>query len=226
MRRVSQFIGWSQEAKLYYEWLMQLERLTAILGKNITPVSPGWTFVPDLNLDWPANTDGYTLYTDGFTNNDDGESNVSIPFAGTFNSNGISDTEYILSTNGYLYGVNSGQNIYGNSGDLYITPGDPLIDGDTQNFWYQNTVNGSKWKTSALVYCGRFGAQTTPYSYIINIYRDSQYQYIETRVKSNTTPFAISGPGSNGQLATTLSKVWQSPLDGSTWTYLGLGVVQ
>jgi len=36
MRKLSQQIGWSQEAKLYYEWLVQLERLTAILGKNIT----------------------------------------------------------------------------------------------------------------------------------------------------------------------------------------------
>jgi uncharacterized protein (TIGR02145 family) len=39
MRRVSQQIGWSQESQLYYQWLVQLERLTAILGKNIVPTT-------------------------------------------------------------------------------------------------------------------------------------------------------------------------------------------
>jgi hypothetical protein len=36
MRRVSQQIGWSQESKLYYYVLRQLEQLTGIYGKNIT----------------------------------------------------------------------------------------------------------------------------------------------------------------------------------------------
>jgi hypothetical protein len=48
MRRVSQFIGWSQEAKLYYEWLMQLERLTAILGKNIQPPTLSSWYITDI----------------------------------------------------------------------------------------------------------------------------------------------------------------------------------
>ena len=35
MRRVSQQIGWSQESKLYYYVLRQLEQLTSVFGKNI-----------------------------------------------------------------------------------------------------------------------------------------------------------------------------------------------
>lgn len=35
MRRVSQQIGWSQEAKLLYNVLLQLQRLTQVIGKNI-----------------------------------------------------------------------------------------------------------------------------------------------------------------------------------------------
>ena len=49
MRRVSQQIGWSQEAKLYYEWLMQLERLTAILGNNIVPPIP---VITSIKIKW------------------------------------------------------------------------------------------------------------------------------------------------------------------------------
>lgn len=71
MRRVSQQIGWSQEAKLYYEWLVQLERLTAILGNNIVPTTtttttinpnvacvtiPGWA-TANLNVTTYANGD-------------------------------------------------------------------------------------------------------------------------------------------------------------------------
>lgn len=54
MRRVSQQIGWSQEAKLYYEWLMQLERLTAIVGKNIQPPTLSSWYITDV-FDLPGN---------------------------------------------------------------------------------------------------------------------------------------------------------------------------
>ena len=50
MRRVSQQIGWSQESKLLYYVLRQFERLTAILGKNITPPLP--PVVTSLKLTW------------------------------------------------------------------------------------------------------------------------------------------------------------------------------
>jgi hypothetical protein len=36
MRRVIQQIGWSQESKLLYNVLRQFERLTGVVGKNIT----------------------------------------------------------------------------------------------------------------------------------------------------------------------------------------------
>lgn len=182
-----------------------------------------WVFTAGNTSIFPSNQDGYTLYEGGFTNNDDGDSNQSIPFAGTFYSDATPDTNYYLSTNGYFYGENAGQYIYGNQGDLYITPGDPLDDGDVQNFWYSNYTGTTRWRTSILVYCGHFGDQTNPYSYIINVYQDSQYQYIETVCKANLGDSA--GPAGFTESASTETQVWQSPLDGSTWTYLGFGTI-
>jgi hypothetical protein len=224
MRRVSQQIGWSQEAKLYYEWLLQLERLTAIVGKNIVPVSPAWTFVPGSVSTFPQSSTGYTLYEGAWTNYDDGQTVDTFPLAGDFYYNNLSNNALYLSTNGYIFPPDNSYLIYGDQGDLYLTPGDPLSDGDIQNFWYKNTVSGSKWKSSMLIYCGRFGSQSTPYSYVINLYRDSQYQYIETCCKSNTVGY--TGPNSGVVLAQTTSLVWQSPLDGSSWTLLGFGSIQ
>jgi hypothetical protein len=73
MKRVSQFIGWSEEAKLYYEWLLQLERLTApcptttttttISGDNLTlkiTNTSGFEILPsssgegDFTIEWFA----------------------------------------------------------------------------------------------------------------------------------------------------------------------------
>jgi hypothetical protein len=45
MRRVSQQIGWSQESKLYYQVLKQLERLTGIYG-SIVPTTTTTTTQP------------------------------------------------------------------------------------------------------------------------------------------------------------------------------------
>ena len=69
MRRVSQQIGWSQEAKLYYEWLMQLERLTAILGKGNVPTTTTTTTTNPalcvINPRWATTNLNVTTYANG-----------------------------------------------------------------------------------------------------------------------------------------------------------------
>jgi hypothetical protein len=182
-----------------------------------------WTFVSDEISIFPANSNGYTLYTGNWTNYDDGQTTGEIPFAGEFLSNNISDTKFILSTNGYLFGVNSEYDINANSQDLYLTPGGPLDDGDIQNFWYKNNNYYAKWKTSALVYCGHYNDETVPYSYILNVYRDGQYQYVEACCKTNVGGDA--GPNGFVENSSIATQVWQSDLDGTNWTYLGYGSI-
>lgn len=91
MRSVSQQIGWSQEAKLYYEWLVQLERLTAILGKNNVPTTSTTTTVnPNkfITLDWLTDASaGYWLSQNGAgtdpTNVDNWNIAFNLPALGT-----------------------------------------------------------------------------------------------------------------------------------------------
>jgi hypothetical protein len=58
------------------------------------------------------------------------------------------------------------------------------------------------------------------------LYRDSQYQYVETRVKSNAEgtvgPYNVPSVAQN---ASTSSRVWRGDLNGQNWTYLGTGSV-
>lgn len=194
----------------------------------IENITTAWTFVPGEISVFPTDSNGYTLYEGGWSNYDDGQTDETFPFAGDFyTSGGIVDNSAYMSTNGYIIPLNSGFQIYGNEGDLYLTPGDPLDDGDTQNFWYQNYIGASRWRTSMLVYCGRCCGspnQQTPYSYILNIYRDGQYQYVEACAKTNFVNSA--GPESNTEDSSTATQVWQSDLNGDTWTYLGFGNVQ
>lgn len=190
-------------------------------------VIPSWAFVPGEISIFPASSDGYTLYTGTWSSYDDGQTDDTFPLAGDFYGVGISDNTSFLSTNGFMIPPNSGQTINGNRGDLFITPGNSLNDGDTQNFWYQNYVGDSRWRTSILVYCGHCCDpvdQQTPYSYILNIYRDTQHQYIEACAKTNLADSA--GPNSNTQPANNISQVWQSDLGGNSWTLLGYGYVQ
>lgn len=229
MRPSSQQIGQSQKAKLLAQISKQLEKLTSVIGRNIpTPVVTSWAFTPGSNLNFPTTHEGYTLYTNGFTNNDDGQSTTTFPLAGYFyTSNGIADNESYLSTNGYIFLFNSGFQIYANQGDLFLTPGAPLNDGDIQNFWYQNTVLTNRWKTSILVYCGHCcgsPSQQTPYSYILNLYRDGNFQYIETVIKDNIG--GPAGPNTLTESASIQSQVWRSDLNGSVWTYLGFGKIE
>jgi hypothetical protein len=226
----AQQIGWSQQAKLLWQISKQLEQLTGVISKINNAPSNGWTFSPIGNLQWPVDTTGYTLYTGGWTSYDDGDATDPIAFGGEFWGNNVAETQFILSTNGLLSTSISNFQVAGNSQDLFLTPGDSLSDGDTQNFWYANSGTADKWKTSILVYCGHCCGptqQATPYSYILNIYRDTQYQYVEARVKTLQEIVGLAGISSNSitQDSTEQSKVWQGDLTGSTWNYLGNGTV-
>lgn len=209
--------------------------------KDYNAIAPrfGWRFVTD-TIAFPSSTTGYTLYSGTFTNADDGHSSTAITIP-TFASNGVSSTSLYLSTNGYVT-LNAGNGgihsqpepsngsasatIAGNPSDLWLQKGLVNTDGDTQNWYYKIDNFGSKYSIKNIVYCGTFGSSTTPKSYILNLYRDTAYQYVETRVKLNTA--GTTGPYNNpsvAQAASTTSKVWRGDLNGQNWVYLGTGSV-
>jgi hypothetical protein len=219
----------STKAQLLWNISKQLETLIKVAGNVYIPQCPAntWTFTAGDTSIFPTSTTGYTLYEGSWTQYDDGQATDPVSFAGDLLIDGSTENSFYLSTNGYFYTSNVEFDINGNQQDLYLTPGDPLDDGDTQNFWYQNTGDASKWKTSILVYCGHCCGspnQQTPYSYILNIYKDSEYQYIETVCKTNAG--GSSGPQTNPEDSDVLTQVWQSDPNGTTWTYLGFGNVQ
>lgn len=209
--------------------------------KDYNAIAPrfGWRFVTD-TIAFPSNTTGYTLYSGTFTNADDGNSSTAVTIP-TFASNGVSSTSLYLSTNGYVT-LNAGNGgihsqpepsngsasatIAGNPSDLWLQKGLVNTDGDVQNWYYKIDNFGSKYSIKNIVYCGTFGANTTPKSFILNLYRDTAYQYVETRVKLNTA--GTTGPYNNpsvAQAASTTSKVWRGDLNGQNWVYLGTGSV-
>lgn len=200
-----------------------------------------YRYDPAIFLSWPASSVGYTLYNGGFTNSDDGYSNSPITLPVAFETNSQSSTNLYLSTNGYFtLGSGSGNIIStpqdlsspaamaANPGDNWMQPGLTNNDGDIQN-WYYQTGNdgGGKYYVKNLVYAGQYGATTTPTSYIINFYRDGVYQWLETRIKSNSRGNA--GPYNSidvSQGASTTSRVWRGDLNGQNWVYMGVGTVQ
>ena len=228
----SRQIGWSTQSNLLWQISKELERLICVTAGGCSTTTTTttlpfvWTFIPSESSVFPANSDGYTLYTGAWTFFDDGQTVDSFPLGGGFSYNDLVNNVAHLSTNGYMILDNGLFDIIGNGGDLFLTPGDSLNDGDTQNFWYQSTGDLVKWKTSMLIYCGYCCGtinQETPYSYIINIYRDANFQYIETCSKTNIAD--NTGPGTNATSPSTATQVWQSDLNGTTWTLLGYGSV-
>lgn len=203
-----------------------------------TSYSDTWKYNSVTLLNWPAGSSGYTLYNGGFTSIDDGFQNTPLTVQ-TFTMNGVSSTSLYVSTNGYFtLGVGSG-GIYSspqqssnpaivgaNLGDLWLQPGLTSSDGDVQNLYYQTISNGDKYAIKLLVYCGRYGNPTNPFSYLLNFYRDSQYQWVETRAKSNV--IGNAGPYNAidvSQGASTTSRVWRGDLNGQNWVYMGTGSI-
>ena len=196
-------------------------------------LSDSWSFTESAFKAWPVDTDGYTLYTDGFSDVDDGQTNSPIyndTLGGSqifYFAGGSGYNNFNVYTNGWIQNQD-GYPIYGNNGDLYLNPGASLSDGTTQNLWYRTIGNPDKWQTSILVYCGECcgsPSEQTPYSYILNLYRDgSVNQFIETFVKSNVG--GTVGPAGYTNTPSTTSQVWRSNDDGNSWTYLGYGSVE
>ena len=199
-----------------------------------------YSYEPSVNLSWPASSAGYTLYTGGVTNADDGFTNLPITLPTSFSTNGVSSSNLYVSTNGFFtIGSGSGTILPGptqatpasmaaNPSDNWLQPGLTMTDGDVQNVYYQTgTSGGTKYFVKLLVYGGTYGAQTSPTSWIANFYRDSTYQWLEVRAKS--TLRGSVGPYnavSVAQPSSTTSRVWRGDLNGQNWVYLGTGSVK
>ena len=204
-----------------------------------TSYSDTWQYNSGSFLEWTDDTTGYTLLTGGVTANDDGYwiNPITIP---TYYTNNQTSSSLYVSTNAVItlgvgYGVccpNSPQTssnpalISGNAGDMYVNPNESLTDGTIMNTWYRITQNGDKTKIELKVFQAILSAQNSPYSYQLNLYRDSTYQWVETRVKigiaGNVGPYNdtdVSEP------ASTISGVWRGDLLGQNWVYLGSGIV-
>lgn len=191
-------------------------------------------------ISFPSTNAGYTLYAGSFTNVDDGYSTTAIALPIAFSMNSVSSTSLYVGTNGYVTlasGIGSILSspttanpavIAGNPGDQWLQPGLALSDGTTQNVYSQtNNIGSGKYNIKLIIYCGQYAATSTPQSYVLNFYKDNIYQWVETRVKSNTRggdagPYNVT---SVAQLASTTSKVWRGDLTGRNWVYLGTGSV-
>lgn len=197
-----------------------------------------WQFNSLATLPWTDSTVGYTLLTGGVTAVDDGwwVNQITIP---TFYTNNQTSPNLFVNTNGHVT-LGQGYSAFpstpqassnpalmaGNPGDLYVNPGTVLSDGTTMNAYYKITQNGDKLKIELKIFQASLSAQNTPYSYQLNLYRDSTYEWLETRVKTN--PTGNAGPYNAidvSQPASTTSRVWRGDLLGQNWVYLGTGTV-
>jgi uncharacterized delta-60 repeat protein len=197
-----------------------------------------YTYNPITELSWPSSSSGYTLYSGSFTDFDDGYTSTPITLPVTFFTNGQSSTSLYVSTNGYFTigtgssGILTGPtqanpaSMAGNPEDLWLEPGTVNSDGDIQNVYYQTGINAGGYYVKLLIYSGLYAEITTPSSYLINFYRDINYQWLETRVKLNTQ--GNVGPYNSPSVAqtpSTVSRVFRGDLNGLNWTYLGTGSV-
>ena len=204
-----------------------------------TSYSDTWKYDSVNNLPWTDDTTGYTLLTGGVTAVDDGYwvNPITIP---TFYTNNQTSPSLYISTNavvtlGVGYGTccpSSPQTssnpalISGNAGDMYANPGVALTDGTIMNAYYKITQNGDKTQIELKVFQAILSAQNSPYSYQLNLYRDSTYQWVETRVKTGIA--GNVGPYNNidvSQPASQTSQVWRGDLFGQNWVYMGTGTV-
>jgi hypothetical protein len=191
-----------------------------------------------LTMSWITGTSGFTVYSGPITNIDDGFASTPINIP-TFFMNGTSYSTIYMSTNGFFsFGAGSGNiisspqqlsnppAIAGNPSDQWFNRGTTLDDGDVTNLWYKITNDVYRTKVEFIVFLSSFSARTSPRSFLMNIYRDSQYQWLETRVKSvssgNVGPYNTIDVTS---VASTNSKIWRSDLNGQNWQYMGVGSI-
>ena len=207
-----------------------------VISRNI---NTAYSYVSATTLSWPSSSAGYTLYSGGFTNADDGFANSAIVLPVAFSTNNQSSTNLYISTNGYftltsgLGSILAGPTtanpavMAANPGDNWLQTGLVNNDGDVQNAYYKTGNDGpSRYYVKLLIYAGTFGATTSPTSWIGNFYRDATYQWFEVRAKSNLRGSA--GPYNSisvAQASSTTSKVWRGDLNGLNWVYMGTGSV-
>lgn len=228
---ISEVLSWSTGRT---DLWVQTNDLTSV---DLDPIV--YSYNSGTTLTWPSNSVGYTLLSTTFTNNDDGYSNTAISLPTSFATNNQFSTSLRISTNGYFtLGTGSGNVLTGptqsnpasmcaNPGDLHLQPGLNNSDGDTHNVYYiTGTTEYWGYYVKLLVYCGTYQATTTAKSWMANFYRDSSYQWFETRAKSNVTGNA--GPYNTisvAQTSSTTSRVWRGDLNGQNWVYMGTGSV-
>lgn len=190
-------------------------------------------------LTWTDDTSGYTFYNGGYNAIDDGYSTNPVTLPTHFYMNCTGSTNLFISTNGgvsfevgtsgpYPANNNNSLIIGGSPGDLWLQDGLGLNDGTNHGAWYRITDNSNTFKIELKVFHGRYQATTTPYSYQLNLYKDSTYQWVEAMSKVNFDNNNC-GPSSSTNVSqpnSTTSKVWRSSLGGNDWQYMGEGSVQ
>ena len=213
-----------------------------VSSERLSATGDVWQYDSVNTLSWPVYGGvGYTKYTGSFTSVDDGFGTTPVVLPGVFQMNSQTETtSAYVSTNGFItFGSGSGAiistpqqqtnpaGICGNPSDQWLQQGLTMTDGDKQDVYFKSIdlANG-KYGMSFLVYQGTYGSSTTPKSYLLNIYRDSTYQWVETRAKNLVS--GRSGPYNAidvSQPSSTTSRVWRGNLLGQDWTYLGTGTV-
>jgi hypothetical protein len=220
-----------------------IENNTVSFTVSTQPLSAGlWQYDNGTFMQWPVyGGDGYTNYTGSVTSVDDGFASTPITLPGVFQMNAqTATTNMYVSTNGYItLGSGAGSiistpqslsnpaAICGNPSDQWLQQGLTMTDGDKQDIYYKSVdLGGGRYAMKLIVYQGTYGSATTPKSYILNIYRDSTYQWVEARAKSNVSGNAgpynatdVSSPSS------TTSKVWRGNLQGQSWVFMGTGSI-
>lgn len=187
-------------------------------------------------LAWPTSTSGYSKYVGGFDEADDGYALHPLIIPDFAMQGDVYNTLYINTDGSITFDAGNtaregypseNTQICGNSDDLEIDPDNTtLTDGKVHNAYYKT---GSGY-TKILIYEGYHSDVNKVASYLINIYRDNTFQWVETRLKVQNNNNPYSGPYNGGgpdvsEPSSTVSKVWRSDLDGNNWTYMGIGSV-
>ena len=187
-------------------------------------------------LMWPETT-GYQTYTGGFDETDDGSAIESITIP-DFAMNGTVYNTLWFSTNGSItFDAGTSQydgypsvetQICANNDDMELDPDTPiyLTDGDAHAVYYYIGTNYTK----IICHQGYHGDEEVVGSWMLNIYRDSNYQWIETRLKVANENEIYAGPYNDPdpdvyELVSTNSQVWRGDLFGQNWEYMGQGSV-
>ena len=189
---------------------------------------------------WSNSTVGYTELTGGVTANDDGYFNNAITLPYNFWLNNVDSNQLWVSTNGVI-SLDTGysnccpsspqdnSNLFaGNPGDQELIPGTSLSDGTSMGAWYKITDYGADVFKIEIKVNNKELDDSGIMSYQVNLYRDGNYQYMESWVK--ITPSTYEGVTTMGpynfetDISVPTSKTrntWRGDLNGLNWTSLG-----